>query len=344
MKVYEIAKEKQMQSKQIVALCAELGFQVKAQNKLSAQQLEIIKEYFSSLETTLDTKTTQDEKKSSSSVSSADKPVTDISKVKKPKKTAPAKKVQSPVKASPKTIAYIVSECEPFTNLGDLGGKIVQSIQSITAKGNNAIIVLPRYKTLNVGEDCLEWVMDVPVKIGQKVQRSSLYRFAGHGVTYLFIGNDDYFDRDNIYGYEDDLERFSFFNRSVLEILPYLGISISEIHVNDWHTSMFPLLQKLAYKDCPYFSSIKTTLNIHDLSFQGWYGANILTEVLGLAPEWYTNGLMRMGDSVNILKSGIETADYIRLTEKSQTQMTLPEMVSCGISSVLEANLKIKSS
>ena len=163
-------------------------------------------------------------------------------------------------------------------------------------------------------------------------------------MTYLFIGNDRYFTREEIYGYEDDAERFVFFNRAVLEALPYLGTKISEIYVNDWHTSMIPLILNVDYKYHSFYQKVKTTLNIHNLEYQGWYSVDILPNVLGISRQYYDNGLTRMGDSVNLLKSGIETATRIQLNEISTEQLKLPQMHESGIASVIEGKLNNKVS
>ena len=42
------------------------------------------------------------------------------------------------------------------------------------------------------------------------------------GVIYYLIDNEYYFKRDMLYGHYDDAERFAFFSRAVLEILPYI--------------------------------------------------------------------------------------------------------------------------
>jgi len=332
MKVYEIAKEKQVESKEIVAICATLGFEVKPQNKLNPEQLEALTSYFGN-ETTETVEVPKE--------TNMPKPVkaATVKKVKEVKETAVVVE-ETPV---PKTVAYVVTECEPFTSLGDLGQKTIAAVRNTTANGDQAVIIMPKYSTLSMGASSMEWIMDIPVYVGSDMHRASIHRMTGHGVTYVFIGNEYFFEREEIYGYDDDLARFSFFNRAALNVLPYLGIKADEIQLSDWHTSIFSLIQKVQYKDHPHYADTKIVLNINDLMYQGWYGEDSLPNVLGIASEYYYNGLTRMGDSVNILKSGIETADLIRLTEKSQEQLALTEILESGISYILENKLNTKT-
>ncbi|MCL1949099.1 MAG: glycogen/starch synthase [Turicibacter sp.] len=342
MKVYEIAKEYQLASKELVRICAEeLSFAVKAQNKLTDEQHQAVLVYLKKAGVAPAAGETTHEVKAAKSQNASEMEGGVKSKAKSSAKKASHKKSENP---EPKnTIAYIVSECEPFTNLGDLGEKTLEAVRQTTANGENAIVVMPHYQQLHVAPETLEWVMDIPVYLGSIQHRASISRLQGHGITYLFVGNEYFFGREGIYGHEDDLERFAFFNRGALAALPYLAKGIKEVQLNDWHTSIFALLQKIAYGDHPYYKGIKTVLNINDLSYQGWYGPEILTNVLGIAHEFYTNGLTRMGDSVNILKSGIETADIIRLTRKSQGQVAEANIMESGISSIVNNKLTEKT-
>ena len=313
MRVYEFARNYGMTSKELVAICHDIGIEVKAQSKLDETQLATLSRHICRGKDTNET-------------------IETTPKVVKKSREA-------------KTIAYVVTECEPFTSLGELGKTAAAFATQTIKDGRSLIIALPKYKEITeVYGTTMEWLMDLPIKVGSTEARASLFKLVQDSVTYLFIGNDRYFTREEIYGYEDDAERFAFFNRAVLEALPYLGTKISEIYVNDWHTSMIPLILNVDYKYHSFYQKVKTTLNIHNLEYQGWYSVDILPNVLGISRQYYDNGLTRMGDSVNLLKSGIETATRIQLNEISTEQLKLPQMHESGIASVIEGKLNNKAS
>ncbi len=237
-------------------------------------------------------------------------------------------------------MAYIVTECEPFTSLGELGKISAEFAKKRVSEGHSLVVALPKYQSITdaYGKE-MDWLMDLPVRLGNKTVRVSLFKLVIDSVTYLFIGNDGYFHRDDIYGYDDDVERFAFFNRAVLEALPYLGDAVEEIHLNDWHTSMIPLMLEVDYKSRPFYQGVKTILTIHNLEYQGWCEAEILPSILGISRQYYENGLTRMGDAVNLLKSGIETAHQIRLQGMSQSQLTLPQIQQSGMATLIENKL-----
>lgn len=301
MRVYEFARKYNMTSKEVVVICQELGIDVKAQSKLNEEALSILGGRFGQGKDT------------------------EVVEVVKPT-TAKRQK-------SKKAMLYVTTECEPFTKLGELGKSAFSFINN---QEGQVVVALPKYLNIsNEFDNDMDWLMDLPVKFGIHEARASIFKLVKENVTYLFVGNDHYFSRENIYGYEDDVERFAFFNRAILDVLPHLGIKVGEIQVNEWHTSMLPLMLHVEYAQQSYYSKVKTTLNIHNLEYQGWYEASVLPNVLGISEEYYQNGLTRMGDAVNLLKSGIETAHKIVLTEISAEQMKSDNMINSGISGVL---------
>ena len=313
MRVYEFARNKDLKSKEVVAICHELGIEVKAQSKLSDEQVVL-------LEGLLNQKLVASNIEQLNLLN--EKVILTENKI-------------EPLKDG-KYVGYVVSECEPFTKLGELGKKTAEFIEQTQKDGHVPVVILPKYGFIREEMECV-----VTVKIDQQV--ASMWQMVKEGVTYLFLDNEFYFNRDKIYGYEDDVARFSFFNRGVLECLPLLKLQIDEFYLNDWHTSLFALLLKVEYGHQGYYRQVKTILNIHNLDHQGWCEVDQLSDVLGVGEEYYYSGLMRMGECVNLLKSGIETADEICLSRVSQLQMKCSEMVASGMSAVLERNLKSKS-
>ena len=307
MRVYEFARKYDMTSKAVVALCAGLGFEVKAQSKLNDEVLDLLDERFGRGKDT------------------------DVQEVMKSMVKRPRTK---------KTVVYVATECEPFTSVGELGKTVSANVAELVEQGTPVMVVLPKYQVVDANyKETIEWMMDLPVKVGEHEVRASIFKLVKESVTYLFVGNDHFFNREEIYGQGDDAERFSFFSRAILDVLPLIGVQISEIIVNEWHTSILPLLLKVDYSDQAFYSKVKITLMIHNLEYQGWYQSTVLKNALGISQAYYENGLTRMGDSVNLLKSGIETAHKVVLTEMSAEQMKLDDMINSGMSGILEAKL-----
>ena len=69
-----------------------------------------------------------------------------------------------------------------------------------------------------------------------------------------FVDSARYFDRQGIYMYPDDAERFIFFSRAALEACRALDWQPDVIHCNEWHTALVPNWLKTIYRDDPFFA------------------------------------------------------------------------------------------
>ena len=92
----------------------------------------------------------------------------------------------------------------------------------------------------------------------------------------------------------DDAERFAFFARAVLEIIPAIDWKPDIIHCNDWQSALTPLYYSCYYANKMGYENIKTVFTIHNIQYQGKYGDELLNDVLGIAPE-YSNLIMYDG-------------------------------------------------
>ena len=77
--------------------------------------------------------------------------------------------------------------------------------------------------------------------------------------------------------YNDNCERFVFFNRAVLESLPLLDFWPDVLHVNDWQTSLIPVCLREQYRPRSdfrlhlHYDRVHTLLTIHNIAFQGTF-------------------------------------------------------------------------
>ena len=118
---------------------------------------------------------------------------------------------------------------------------------------------------------------DFPVDVGGRretaILREGVIRAQLHGregfVPVYFIDNYHYFDREGIYGFWDEAERYAFFCRAVLEMLPKINWWPDIIHCNDWATGPIPLLLRDQYGVQPLYGRIATVFTIHNLQYQG---------------------------------------------------------------------------
>src|SRR5574344_35925 len=91
---------------------------------------------------------------------------------------------------------------------------------------------------------------DFNIKLGWRNQYCGIEMLEQRGITYYFIDNEYYFGRDYVYGVFncDEAERFGFFSKALLEMLPRIGFVPDILHLNDWQTAMAAALLKLQYE------------------------------------------------------------------------------------------------
>ncbi len=145
----------------------------------------------------------------------------------------------------------------------------------------------------------------------------------GNGIPVYMIDAPRYFDRENIYGYIDDGERFILFCRAALESMRTLGWSPDVVHCNDWQTGIVPNWMHTVYRDDPFFTRTATVYTIHNLAYQGIFGYRIL-EVAGVAAGGFLYPqIVELANVVDIMGRGILFADAITTVSERYAQEIL---------------------
>ena len=190
-------------------------------------------------------------------------------------------------------------------------------------------VVLPLYRSITPEvRNRMTFLKDINVEVGWRKQYCGIYTIAVGSVTYYLLDNPYYFMRDGMYGFYDDCERFIFFSRAVLEILPELGWKPDIIHCNDWQTAMIPVFYRVLYQYHQEYENIRILYTIHNIQYQGVYGKEVITELMGI-PTYHTN-LLEFDGMVNLMKGAIETADRITTVSPTYAKEILDPWYSYG--------------
>ena len=209
-------------------------------------------------------------------------------------------------------VLFAASEAHPFIKTGGLGDVMGALPKSLIKLGVDVRVVIPKYK--NIKDELkqkLQFVKWFTVPVGWRNQYCGIFQYQYNGVIYYFIDNEYYFNRDGLYGYFDDGERFAFFNRAVLEFIKQVDWQPDLINCNDWQTGMVPVLLNLEYKKDLFYSKIKTVFSIHNLLFKGSFSPKILPELFGYDYMPLVNGSVELDGSVSFLKGGLNYCDQI---------------------------------
>lgn len=212
-------------------------------------------------------------------------------------------------------VVFASAEAAPFVKtggLGDVAGSLPAALQKA---GANVIVMVPLYGTISDEyKNKMEHVAEFYVSLGWRNEYCGLERLVHNGVTYLFVDNKRYFDRDYPYGFFDDGERFAFFSKAITESLQYLpdGFRPDILHCNDWHTALAPVFLREFYQGMPLYENVSTIFSIHNIAFQGQFSAKVLEDICGLAHIPAAAFQLTCGhDAVNFMQGALNYSDAI---------------------------------
>lgn len=237
-------------------------------------------------------------------------------------------------------VLLVAPEAHPFIKTGGLGDVMGALPQSLMDLDMDVRVVIPKYKEIkDEFKGKLEFVKWFMVRVGWRTQYCGVYKCTHKGVTYYLLDNEYYFNRDGLYGYYDDGEKFAFFDRAVLEFIKEINWKPDVIHCNDWQTGMIPVLHKLEYINHEFYRNIKTVFSIHNLFFQGIFSPDILPELFGYDYEPFRNGSLELHGGVSFLKGGINYADQVSTVSESYAN----EIQTSEYGETLEGLLRCRS-
>ncbi len=232
-------------------------------------------------------------------------------------------------------VLYAASEALPFIASGGLADVAGSLPQALRKRLIGARVVMPLYDSIRQElKDTMTFITHISVPVAWRRQYCGIFEARHNGVIYYLLDNQYYFKRDRIYGHYDDAERFAFFARAVLEIIPHIGFKPDIIHCNDWQTAMTPVYYSTMYADQPGWENIKTVFTIHNIQYQGVYGMELIGDVLGLKPGY--EHIVEYNGCVNLMKGAIETANVVTTVSPSYANEILDPWFSHGLDNILE--------
>ena len=235
-------------------------------------------------------------------------------------------------------IAMVAGEANPLCKTGGLADVAYALSKELASDKHEVILVIPFYQTIRskAAASSIMKVGDFPVYMSWRTQKAEIFTTKIDGITYYLIGNDYYFSRPNLYGYDDDGERFAFFTIAARNLFGFIDFTPDIIHVHDWQPGMLPALVKVESKDDPRFAKTKFVLTIHNEAFQGMLGQYFLNNFYNLSDELYYNGSVRFHDQVSTLKSAIVYCDKVTTVSPNHARELLTPEGGYGLDPILK--------
>src|SRR3989442_1018586 len=225
----------------------------------------------------------------------------------------------------PLRVLILAAEIVPFAKVGGLADVVGALPKSLQALGHNVRLAMPRYGQIDPQRFNLSTVLDsADVNMNSFREKVTVRQGSiGDAIPVYMIDAPRFFERENIYGYTDDGERFILFCRAILEAMRALDWSPDIIHCHDWHTGIVPNWMHTIYHDDPFYADTATVYTIHNLAYQGIFGYRIL-EVAGVAAQGFLYPqITELAHVVDIMGRGILFADAITTVSERYAQEIL---------------------
>lgn len=242
-------------------------------------------------------------------------------------------------------IVQAASEVAPVAKVGGLADVMMGLNRELKNKGNRVELIIPKY-------DCLD-SKNLTLECRQTGVRTFFQNeWHENTIWHTYINHDQsltlleshhpslFFERGSIYGCHDDIDRFLYFSRAVLDWLSLQQETPDIIHVHDWETAAICFL----IRQGPFkkrFEKTRTVLTIHNIAYQGQCSVADLDKI-GLAGAWYDAPgrlLEDFGTNLSLLKGGIVFSDYTTTVSPTYAKEVLAPEGGRGLQLALKQNL-----
>ena len=168
-----------------------------------------------------------------------------------------------------KKILFAASECVPFIKTGGLADVCGALPKTFDHKDWDVRVVIPNYSCIpEKYRSQFEYVTHFYMACGSYIPSKyvGVLQYKLDGVTYYFIDNQEYFNCFVPYGdMRYDIEKFTFFDKAVLSMLPLIGFRPDIIHCHDWQAGLIPVYLKNEFQADSFFWGIRSIMTIHNL-------------------------------------------------------------------------------
>ena len=204
-------------------------------------------------------------------------------------------------------IIHLSAECYPVAKVGGLGDVVGALPKYQNKLGHVAKVVMPAYNSKFLYENDFETVYDGWVKVGTTNYQARILKETTNklGFDVFLVHIAGLFDRDGVYGYSDDTERFIAFQIAALDWIAQWEHRPDVIHVHDHHAGLIPFMVSNCYQYA-HLNQVPTVLTIHNAQYQGQFGWDKLHYFPAF--DLINTSKLDWGNSINPLAAAIKCA------------------------------------
>jgi len=238
-------------------------------------------------------------------------------------------------------------EVVPFAKTGGLADVAGALPKALKILGHDVRVILPKYQMVDKGNFDLNKIYDsIKIQIMDRIEYADIYEavIPGTNVIAYFVANEKYFGRSGLYqekgvDYPDNLERFTFYSKAVLELIKKMDWKPDVVHANDWQSALSIMYVKTILKNDPFYEDIATVYSIHNMGYQGIFPSEQMP-ITGLGYEYFTPDSLEFFGKIALTKAGFIYADVINtVSEQYSHEIQTPEF-GYGLDGLLRARAK----
>jgi starch synthase len=205
-------------------------------------------------------------------------------------------------------VIHLSAECYPVAKIGGLGDVAGALPKYLNQLGTEAVVVMPFYERKFVQENAFDTVFRATTLMGDRPFYFEILKEKTKklGFDLYILKIPGLLDRTEVYGYQDDTERFTAFQLAFLDWMLWSGEQADVIHCHDHQTGLVPFL---LYNSRRYTSlaHIRSVFTIHNGQYHGAFGWDKFRYLPDVDP-WKT-GLLDWNGAINPLASAVRCAD-----------------------------------
>lgn len=245
-------------------------------------------------------------------------------------------------------IVFATAEVSPIAKTGGLGDVCGSLPKALVERGHDVALFMPYYRQ---ARDCFERsgapideaLPTTLIRWANWSAEATYYRatLPGTDIRVYLIANDAFFNRQHLYaaradGYDDNVERFTFFCRAVINGCEMLGLEPDILHAHDWHAALLPIYLHSGLRGSATFANTRSVYTIHNLNYQGT-GARAQFAATGLHGRyWHADALEHWGE-MNLMKGGIIFADQVTTVSPHYAREIQTRALGAGLDGILRS-------
>lgn len=239
-----------------------------------------------------------------------------------------------------KKVLFVASEGVPFIKTGGLADVIGSLPKCIDKDYFDVRVIIPRYTCMRSNmQEQLEFVTNFEMDFNWRMEYVGILQAEVDGIRYYLIDNERYFGGYKPYGDDPlyEIEKYAFFSKAALSVLPVIGFQPDVIHCHDWQTGLIPVYLKERFHEGEFFRSIKSIMTIHNLRFQGKWSIDAVKAITGLPDYYFTPDKLEAYKDANLLKGGLVFADAITTVSGTYAEEIKTSFYGEGLDGLLQA-------